>query len=49
MKVFDLKLGLNETKFSVQHESGERKCRATENVRNSKQKWNRDECRCECK
>ena len=41
--------GVNETKFLVQHESCERKCGLNESGCNSKQKWNHNECRCECK
>ena len=48
LKVFNSLSGLNETKFIVQHESRECKCGLNENVYNSKQKWNHDECRCEC-
>ena len=33
----------------VQHESCKSKGRLNESVCNSKQKWNRGECRCECK
>ena len=40
---------VNETRFLVQHESCECKCGSNENVCNSKQKWNHDECCCECK
>ena len=42
--VFNLISGKNETRFLVQHESHECKC-----VSHSKQKWNHDECRCDCK
>ena len=41
--------GVNETKFLVWHESCECKCRLNESLCNSKQKWNHDECWCECK
>ena len=41
--------GVNKTKFLVQHESQEYKCGLNETVCNSKQKWNHDECWCECK
>ena len=40
---------VNETRFLVQHESGEFKCVINKNACNSKQKWNHNECRCECK
>ena len=36
----------NETKCLVRHESCECKCRLNEDVYNSKQKWNRNKCRC---
>ena len=48
-KVFNLISGLNETRYLVQHELYECKCRLNESVFNSKKKWNYDECRCECK
>ena len=41
--------GVNETRFLVQHESSECKCRLNEHVCNSKQKWNDNEGKCECK
>ena len=40
---------VNETRFLVQHESCEWKCRLNESLCKSKQKWNHDECQCECK
>ena len=40
---------ISETRFLVEHESCECKCRLTENVCNSKQKWNHDKCQCEGK
>ena len=49
VKVFDLISSVNEIRFLVQHESCEWKCGLKESVCNSKQKWNHDECRCECK
>ena len=49
MKVFSLVLGVNETRFIVQHKSCKCKCGLNESVCNSKQKWNRGECWCECK
>ena len=45
-EVFNLMLGLNKTRFLVQDEC---KYRLNENVCNSEQKWNHDECKCECK
>ena len=41
--------GVNETRFLVQHESCECKSRLNEIVCTSNQKWNHNECRCECK
>ena len=38
-----------ETRFLVQHELCNGKCGLNESVCKSKQKWNHDECRCECK
>ena len=49
VKVFNLMSGVNETRFLVQYESYECKCGLNESVRNSKQKWNHDECRCDWK
>ena len=40
---------VNETRILVQHESCECKCRLNESVCDFKQKWNQDECWCECK
>ena len=40
---------LNETKLLVQYESSERKYELNGSVCNSKQKWNLNELRCECK
>ena len=48
LTVFNLILGVNETRFLVQHELCEFKCRLNENTCNSKRKWNRDKCQCEC-
>ena len=42
-------LGVNETKFLIQHESFECKCRLNESACNSKHKWNHDKCWCDCK
>ena len=49
LKVFNVMSEVNETRFIVQHESYKRKCGLNESVSNSKQNWNYDECRCECK
>ena len=48
-KIFDLMSGVNETRFVVQHESCECIWGLNESACNSKQKWNHNECRCECK
>ena len=47
--MFQIILSVNETRFLIQHNSCERKYRLSENVCNSKQKWNHGKCRCECK
>ena len=49
LKVSNLMLGLNETKFLVQHKSCECKCGLNESVWNSKERWNQDKFRCEYK
>ena len=49
VKVFNLMSGANETRFSVKCESCECMCGLDENVCNSKQAWNHNECRCEFK
>ena len=40
---------VNEARLLVQHKSYVCKCRLNKSVCNSKQKWNHDEYRCECK
>ena len=40
---------MGKARFSVQHGSCEWKCGLNESVCSSKQKWNHDECRCDCK
>ena len=40
---------VNETRFLVQHGSCECKSRLNETVCNVKQKWNCNECQCDCK
>ena len=42
-------IGVNETRFLVQHELCESKYGFIESVCNSKQKWNHDEYWCKCK
>ena len=41
--------GANKIKFLFHHESFECKGGLNEGVFNSKQEWNHDQCRCECK
>ena len=48
VKVFNLMSKINETRSLVQHESFKCKCGLNESVCNSRQKWNLDECCCEC-
>ena len=48
LKLFDSILRVNETTFINQHDSCECKCGLNETVCNSKQKWNPDECWCDC-
>ena len=40
---------VNEARLLVQHESCEWICGLNESVCNSKQKWNNDECWCDCR
>ena len=49
VKVFNLMLRVNEIRSLVHHESCEYKYGLSESLTNSKQKWNYDECRFECK
>ena len=49
IKVFNLISGVNETRFLVQHELCECKCRLNESPGNSKQKRNHDEYQCQSK
>ena len=49
VKVFNLMSGANETRFLVKCESCEYMCGLVENVCNSKQVWNHNECQCEFK
>ena len=48
VKVFNLKSVVNETRFLVQHDLSDSKCRLNKDACNSKQKWNHNECRCVC-
>ena len=49
VKVFNLILRVNKTRFLAQHKSCECKCGLNEIICNSKQKWDPDEYRCESK
>ena len=49
LKVYNLLTGVTETKHLVQHESCDCNCRLNERVCNWLQKWNHDECQCDCK
>ena len=40
---------INETRQIIWHETCECVCRLTSSVCNSRQRWNGDKCRCECK
>ena len=48
-KVFNLILRTNETRHIKWHEICKCNCRLDASVCNSKQHWNKDKCRCECK
>ena len=49
VKVFNLLSKTNETRFLKWHETCKRICRLDGIICNSKQRWNEDKCRCECK
>ena len=49
VKVFNLMARINETKKIVWHETCKCICKLTSAVCNSRQIWNEDKCRCECK
>ena len=49
VKVFNLMARINETRQIVWHETCKCICRLTSAICNSKQIWNKDKCRCECK
>ena len=49
IKVFNLMSRTNETRHIEWHETCKCKCRLDASVCNSKQRWNDDKCRCECK
>ena len=49
VKVFNLIQRINETRHIIWHETYKYICRLTSSVCNSRQIWNKDKCRCECK
>ena len=49
IKVFNLMSRTNETRHIKWYETSKCKCRVDASVCNSKQRWNNDKCRCECK
>ena len=49
IKVFNLMQRLNEARHILWHEICKCVCRLTSSICNSKQIWNEDKCRCECK
>ena len=48
-EVFNLILRTNETRHKKWYKICKCKCRLDASVRNSKQRWNDDKCRCGCK
>ena len=49
VKVFNLMSRTNETKSRKSHETFKCICRINKIICNSKQRWNKDRCRCECR
>ena len=49
LRVFNWIAGVNDARFLVQNESFECKCGLNESICISKQKWDHDDCQCECK
>ena len=49
VRVFNLISRTNETRHIKWHETCKRICRLDKIICNSKQRWNEDKCRCECK
>ena len=49
VKVFNLMSRTNETRSIKSHETCKYICRLNKTICNNKQKWNKDQCRCECK
>ena len=49
VKVFNLMSRINETRHIIWHETCKCICRLTASVCNNKQRWNENNCRCECR
>ena len=49
VRVFNLMQRINETRRVIWHETCKCVCRLTLSICNSRQIWNEDKCRCECK
>ena len=49
LKVFNLISRTNETRYKKWHKTCKWICRLDKIIYNSKQRWNKDKCRCECK
>ena len=49
VRVFNLMSRTNETRHIKWHETCKFICRSNKVICNSKQRWNEDKCRCECK
>ena len=49
VRVFNLMSKTNETMHIKWHNTCKCKCSLDASVRNNKQRWNEDKCRCECK
>ena len=49
VKVFNLMSRSNETRSIKSHETCKCICRLNKIICNDKQRWNKDQCRCECK
>ena len=49
VKVFNLMLRTNETRFMEWHETCKCECKFGANGCNNKQRWNKNKCRCKCK
>ena len=48
LKVFNLMSRINETRHIIWHGTCKCICRLSASVRNTRQTWNEDKCRCEC-